>query len=48
MKRLVLFHHAPEDLDTDVDAKVESIRDEAQRLGVEVVAAVEGKVWELS
>ena len=48
VKRLVLFHHAPEDLDTDVDAKVESIRDEAQRLGVEVVAAVEGKVWELS
>jgi len=45
VKRLLLFHHAPEDDDNDVQAKVDSIKDRAQKLGVEVEAATEGKEW---
>lgn len=48
VKRLVLFHHAPEDLDDDVRKKVESIKSDAQKAGIEVHAAVEGDVWELT
>ena len=47
VKRLVLFHHAPEDTDQDVEAKVKSIRDEARKSGVQVVAAREGEEWDL-
>ena len=45
VKRLILFHHAPEDLDDDVRKKVESIKEDAKKRGVEVVAAVEGDEW---
>ena len=47
VSRLVLFHHAPEDNDEKVDAKVQSILSEASLHDVEVVAAKEGDVWEL-
>lgn len=47
VSRLILFHHAPEDLDDDVIAKVQSILDAAMKSGVEVVAATEGDVWDL-
>ena len=45
--RLVLFHHAPEDLDEDVRKKVDSVKDAASKAGIEVFAATEGDVWEL-
>ncbi len=45
VKRLVIFHHAPEDSDHDVRAKLDSIKDRAKKLGVEVDAATEGKEW---
>lgn len=48
VKRLIIFHHAPEESDEDVDQKVASVRDRGARHGVEVVAAVEGKIWDLS
>jgi phosphoribosyl 1,2-cyclic phosphodiesterase len=47
VSRLILFHHAPEDLDDDVLAKVQSVLDAALECGVEVVAAKEGDEWEL-
>lgn len=47
VKRLVLFHHAPEDSDLDVDDKVQSIFHIACRAGIEVEAAREGEEWEL-
>jgi phosphoribosyl 1,2-cyclic phosphodiesterase len=47
VSRLILFHHAPEDLDDDVMAKVQSVLDAAMEYGVEVVAAKEGDEWEL-
>jgi len=46
-KRLILFHHAPEDSDTQVDAKVQGIFTRALRHGIEVVAAREGDEWDL-
>ena len=46
-KRLVLFHHAPEDTDQDVDAKVQSIFHDACRANIEVEAAREGDLWDL-
>jgi len=46
-KRLILFHHAPEDSDTQVDAKVQGIFTKALRHGIEVVAAREGDEWNL-
>jgi len=46
-KRLILFHHAPEDSDTQVDAKVQGIFSRALRHGIEVVAAREGDEWPL-
>lgn len=47
VRRLILFHHAPEDLDKDVDRKLESVRDKGAKKGIEVVAAVEGEEWTL-
>jgi phosphoribosyl 1,2-cyclic phosphodiesterase len=48
VRRLVLFHHAPEDLDSLVDDKVQSIFHDACHSGIEVEAAREGDEWELS
>src|SRR5690606_36548583 len=48
VQRLILFHHAPEDSDDDVRRKKDSIEPEAQKLGIEVVIAREGDVWNLS
>ena len=48
VKRLILFHHAPEDADKDVQAKLESVRDRAAELGIELAAAREGDVWDLA
>lgn len=48
VRRLVLFHHAPEDLDSAVDDKVQSIFHDACHSGIEVEAAREGDEWELS
>lgn len=47
VKRLILFHHAPEDLDNDVLQKTQSILDQALEYGIEVVAAKEGDTWTL-
>ncbi|MFK7824854.1 MAG: MBL fold metallo-hydrolase [Oligoflexales bacterium] len=47
VKRLILFHHAPEDLDHMVQAKVASVIDEAKEHGIEVVPAKEGEEWVL-
>lgn len=47
IRRLILFHHAPEDSDSKVDQKVHSVMSEALRCGIEVVAAREGDEWEL-
>jgi ribonuclease BN (tRNA processing enzyme) len=47
VKRLILFHHAPEDTDQDVVDKVHSVLTDSCRYGVEVFAAKEGDVWEI-
>lgn len=47
VSRLILFHHAPEDEDSDVDKKVKSVVQQATIAGVEVEAAVEGGLWDL-
>jgi phosphoribosyl 1,2-cyclic phosphodiesterase len=47
VKRLILFHHAPEENDSDVDNKVQSVFTKACQLGIEVVAARENEEWEL-
>lgn len=47
VKRLILFHHAPEDLDQHVKKKVESVVEFGAKNGVEVVAAKEGDEWTL-
>lgn len=47
VKRLILFHHAPEDLDHDVHEKVESVVHDGRSKNIEVVAACEGDVWAL-
>ena len=47
VKRLILFHHAPEDIHEDVENKVNSIINEAKKLDLEVVAAKEGDEWDL-
>jgi phosphoribosyl 1,2-cyclic phosphodiesterase len=47
VKRLVLFHHAPEDSDELVDDKVQSIFHEACHAGIELEAAREGDEWDL-
>jgi ribonuclease BN (tRNA processing enzyme) len=48
VNRLILFHHAPEDADQAVDDKVQSIFHDACQSGVEVEAAREGDLWDLS
>ena len=48
IKRLVLFHHAPEDKDEQVQSKVQSIFHEASQAGIAVEAAREGDEWDLS
>lgn len=47
VKRLILFHHAPEDHDKDVVQKVNDVVEDGRKHGVEVVAAKEGDVWTL-
>ena len=47
VKRLILFHHAPEENDSAVDDKVQSIFTKACHMGIEVVAATENEEWEL-
>lgn len=47
VKRLILFHHAPEESDSDVDNKVQSIFTRACQLGIELVAARENEEWDL-
>ena len=47
VKRLILFHHAPEDNNEDVQRKVNSIINEAKKAHLEVVAAKEGDEWDL-
>lgn len=47
VSRLILFHHAPEDLDEQVDDKVQSIFHDACHSGIEVEAAREGDEWDL-
>lgn len=46
--RLILFHHAPEDLDPAVDDKVISVLGAAGKSGIEVEGAREGDLWDLS
>jgi phosphoribosyl 1,2-cyclic phosphodiesterase len=48
VKRLILFHHAPEEMDQAVDNKVLSIFHAGCHAGVEIDAAREGDVWPLS
>lgn len=45
VKTLSLFHHAPEDTDQEVHDKVESILAAALKVGVKVVASMEGTTW---
>ena len=49
VKRLILFHHAPEDIDQDVTNKVSSVESPRKNHPhiVDVVAAKEGDVWDL-
>lgn len=47
VKRLILFHHAPEDMDDQVHEKLQSVIREACRAGVLVEAAREGDEWDL-
>jgi phosphoribosyl 1,2-cyclic phosphodiesterase len=47
-KRLVMFHHDPSHTDDDIDGLAASLQDEAERCGVEVIAAYEGLVLDLS
>ena len=45
VKRLILFHHAPEDLDSDIDEKIKQCNRDKQEKAIEVVAAREGEIW---
>ena len=47
VKRLILFHHAPEDMDEQVHGKLLSVIREACQAGVLVEAAREGDEWDL-
>jgi phosphoribosyl 1,2-cyclic phosphodiesterase len=47
VKRLALFHHAPEDMDPAVHDKVKSVLQDAKANGIEVCAAKEGFKWAL-
>lgn len=48
IKRLILFHHAPEEMDPAVDDKVLSVLHASCQAGVETFAAREGDEWPLS
>ena len=45
VERLILFHHAPEDKDHAVDAKVQGVFSSALEHGIDVTAAREGDTW---
>lgn len=47
VRRLVLFHHAPEHSDAEVDNKVQEIRDLGRKDALEILAAVEGEPIEV-
>ena len=47
VQRLILFHHAPEDSDTDIEQKLQRCRKQAGATALEIVAAREGEVWKL-
>ncbi len=47
VKRLILFHHAPEDQDSAVLEKVNSIKNRGASMGIDVVPAKEGEEWDL-
>jgi ribonuclease BN (tRNA processing enzyme) len=47
VKRLLLFHHAPEHSDALVDAKLSLARDLARSDSMEIYAASEGKRFSL-
>jgi len=47
-KRLILFHHAPEDMDPAVEAKVKSVITDAKAANIEVYAAQEGYEWKVA
>lgn len=47
VKRVILFHHAPEDMDEQVHDKLQSVIREACQAGVLVEAAREGDEWDL-
>jgi len=48
VSRLILSHHAPEDSDEQVDDKLQSVFHDACHGGIEVEAAREGDLWDLS
>ena len=45
VKRLLMFHHAPEDNDADVIEKLQMIHAEALAVGIEVANAIEEDEW---
>lgn len=47
VKRLILFHHAPEDDDKAVDKKLADVRAETTRDIIDIEAAREGDIWNL-
>lgn len=47
VSRLILFHHAPEDMDEAVDDKVQTVFHDACHSGIAVEAAREGDEWDL-
>lgn len=47
VKELLFFHHDPTRTDSQLDTIVSRMKDEASGSGVEVSAAVEGKIYEL-
>ena len=48
VKRLFLFHHAPEDDEQMTRSKVSNLTKRAAKYNIEVHAAKEGEVWDLS
>ncbi len=47
VKRMIIFHHSPEDSDSDLEIKKKDVKDEAKKYGLEVVIAREGEEWTL-
>ncbi|PJF37933.1 MAG: hypothetical protein CUN55_19560, partial [Phototrophicales bacterium] len=48
VKKLVLFHHAPEDEAKDIKEKLQSIAQQAQQHGIKLQAAQEGFIEEVA